>query len=386
MSQFDVIIPRRGTGSLKWELHPEDVLPLWVADADFKSPPAVLDALRDRVDHGIFGYQMDEPALRAALVDRLAARHQLSIGPRQIVFVPGLVAALNVFTRIFGEPGCGVMFNTPIYPPFISATRNGGKTIVDVPLAASQRDGHLYYEMDFDAMRAAVTPQTRLFILCNPHNPTGRAFTRPELEALAEFVLEHDLILCADEIHCDLILGDGAEHISIAALSPEIAARTITLMAPSKTFNVPGLGLGFAVITDSDLQRQYQHAIETSGLHPGTLGFTGALAAYTGGDTWLRELLAYLRGNRDYIAAFMRDYLPHIPITLPEATYLSWFDLRGLGLDVPPANWLIEHARIGLNDGAAFGDAGRGFVRLNFACPRATLTTALERLRAALAD
>ncbi|MCS7071713.1 MAG: aminotransferase class I/II-fold pyridoxal phosphate-dependent enzyme, partial [Anaerolinea sp.] len=203
---------------------------------------------------------------------------------------------------------------------------------------------------------------------------------------LAEFVIEHDLILCADEIHSDLILADGAEHISIAALGPAIAARTITLLAPSKTYNIPGLGLGFAVSASTELIRSFQHAVETAGLHCGPLAFTAALAAYAGGDEWLRNLLAYLRANRDHVADFMHQYLPHIPITLPEATYLSWFDLRGLGLDEPPAKWLLEHARVGLNDGAFFGESGRGFVRLNFACPRATLTEALGRIRAALAD
>lgn len=386
MTDFDSIIPRRGTGSIKWDLYPEDVLPLWVADADFRSPPAVLEALHRRVDHGIFGYQMDEPALREWLVRHLAERHHLTVEPGQIVFVPGLVAALSLITRIIGAPGDAVMFNSPVYPPFFSVSRANGRSIIDVPLAQSLRDGHLYYEIDFDALRAAVTPQTRLFILCNPHNPVGRAFTRGELEALAEFVIEHDLTLCADEIHSDLILGDGAEHLSIAALGPEIAARTITLLAPSKTYNIPGLGLGFAVSTGSELIRSFQQAVEASGLHCGPLAFTGALAAYTGGADWLRELLAYLRANRDYVADFMQQYLPQIPITLPEATYLSWFDLRGLGLDEPPAKWLLERARVGLNDGAFFGEAGRGFVRLNFACPCATLTAALERIRAALAD
>lgn len=388
---FDAHIPRRGTGSIKWEFYAQDVLPLWVADADFTSPPAVIDALQARIAHGVFGYQMDAPALRDVLVNRLATRHAMTVEPGQIVFLPGLGAALNVFARTFGAAGCGVMINTPIYPPFMKAISNAKKDMQAVPLAVTLEDGLLHYTMDFDAMEAAITPHTRLFMLCNPHNPVGRAFSRAELERLADFVTRHDLIVCADEIHCDLIMDEATPHISFASLSPEIAGRTITLMAPSKTFNVPGLGLGFAVATDPDLLAQLRYPVENGGLYCGPLGYTGALAAYTGGDDWLADLRVYLRGNRDYTTAFMREYLPGVPVTQPQGTYLSWFDLReavtGLAEgDETPAAYLVRRAKVGLNDGLMFGEDGAGYVRLNFACPRPTLTEALERIRAALGD
>jgi cystathionine beta-lyase len=382
---FDTPIDRRGTDSVKWQLYGDDVLPLWVADMDFRSAQPIIDALVERVQHGIFGYGTPSEGLYETLLNRLATRHHWNVSKEALVFLPGLVTGLNIVVRTIGEPGDGVTMTTPIYPPFLGAVKNAGRTL-DSARLREVRDGHtVRYEIDFDALEAAVTPRTRLFMLCNPHNPTGRVYTRAELEQIAAFCERHDLIICSDEIHCDLILGD-TPHISIASLGPEVAARTITLLAPSKTFNVPGLGFSFAVVENADLRRRLQATAEGIVPHPNVLGFTAAEAAYRDGGPWLEEMTEYLRDNRDLLVNFVRDRLPDVSTTVPEGTYLAWLDFRDVPLPegVDPFRFCLEHAKVALNDGVAFGPGGEGFTRLNFGCPRDTLALALEEIAQAL--
>lgn len=383
---FDALIERRQTLSTKWS-HPDpEMIPMWIADMDFAVAPAIQAALRARAEHPVFGYQFDVPALRQLLVERLAKRHGIAAEPDQLIFSPGLVVALHAAARAVGEPGTGVVTFTPVYPPFLTAPGTAGKALIPVPLASQNQDGILHYEIDFDALDHALAHADAapcLFMLCNPHNPVGRAFTRAELEQLAEIILRHDLIVCSDEIHADLTMPDAA-HTSFASLSPEIAERTITLMAPSKAFNIPGLGMGFAVISSPALRARFKLITESAGAFVTIFGFEGAQAAYTQGDAWLEALRVYLGANRDTLIDYVRENLPQIALTRPEATYMAWLDCRQIGIEGNPSRFFMEKAKVWLNDGAVFGGSGEGFVRLNYGCPRARLLEALDRMRGAL--
>lgn len=384
MGQFDSFPPRRGL-SAKWDLYDADVLPLWIADMDFPAPEPVIEAMKARAASGQFGYEMDSPALREVVAARMTSRHATPTAAEDVIFLPGLVFGLNIMTRAFGAPGSPVIFPTPVYPPFHSAAANFQRPVIEVELPSTLRDGWLYYELDFDALEAAVTPETSLFLLCNPHNPVGRAFTRAELEGIADFCLRHDLVICSDEIHADLLHPEG-QHISLASLGPEVAARTITLIAPSKTYNVPGLQVGAAIIPNRELRETFLPSAGRMGVHASAVGFAGALAAYTECEGWLTEVLAYLTGNRDALLAFVRAHWPNVPITKPEATYLAYLDFRNLNLPETPFDFFLNQARVALQDGRPFGQGGEGRLRLNYGTSRAVLIEALERMDAALKE
>ncbi len=382
---FESVVDRRGTDSLKWSRYDDDVLPLWVADMDFRSPEPVLQALRDRVEQGVFGYGTELEQLKEAVCQRLAQLQRWQVTPEMVLFLPGLVCGLNVVCRAVGGEGDGVMVNTPVYPPFLSAPANQGCELQAVELTPSLRRGRLEYPLDPEELDRRVTPSTRLFILCNPHNPTGRVYRSSELTALADFCLRNDLVLCSDEIHCDLVTGD-TPHISIAALVPELADRTITLLAPSKTYNIPGLGCSFAVIPNPDLRARFKQAARGIVPEVNLLGMAAGLAAYTECDEWLSWLLEYLQGNRDFLLGYADRTWPSIRMTYPEATYLAWLDCRHLELEESPSRFFLDRARVALNDGHFFGSGGEGFVRLNFGCPRSTLEEAVERMTSALRE
>ncbi len=367
---FDVPVDRRDTASDKWDRFADrDVLPMWVADMDFRAPPAVIDALHARVDHGVFGYTNPPEELVGMTVDMLARTYGWHVDPQWLVWLPGLVPGLHIACAAVGERGDAVATFTPVYPPFLAAPGRSARERIDVPLADPTG------AIDFDALEAGVTPRTRMLMLCHPQNPTGRVYRRDELEALAAFCERHDLVLCSDEIHCALVLEPEVGHVPAATLGPEVARRTITLLAPSKTFNIAGLGCSLAVIPDAGLRRRFHAA--RAGFVPGvnTLGFTAALAAWRDCDDWHRALIDYLRGNRDRVHAAIAAH-PRLRMGRPEATYLAWLDARGLDVAEPAA--AAEAAGVGLSDGAAFG--APGFLRLNFGCPRATLDTGLRRL------
>jgi cysteine-S-conjugate beta-lyase len=383
---FGTVPERRGTDSQKWQKYAgRDVLPMWVADMDFKSAPAIISALHARVEHGVFGYARPVKSTVDAVVDALQTRYGWAIDPSWIVWLPGLVVGLNVTAQAFAEPGDEVLTLSPVYAPFMSAPKNSGRVSVTVPFVhnAAGNSGRGAWEIDWDALERAVTPRTKLFYLCNPHNPLARVWRRDELIRLGAFCARHNLILCSDEIHCDLILEPALPHIPSALLAPEIAARTITLMAPSKTFNVPGLGTSFAIIPDT--MRRVRFIRATSGVvaEVTTLGFAACEAAYRDGEPWRQALLSYLRGNRDYLLETIARELPGVVVEAPvEATYLLWLNVSALGLANPIAHF--EQHGVGLSDGAMFGAAKGSHVRLNFGCPRATLVEAMQRLKAAL--
>ncbi len=377
---FDHSPERRGTDSQKWQKYAgRDILPLWVADMDFTSPPAITAALQARVAHGIYGYARPVQSTTDAVVAALASRYGWKIDPAWIVWLPGLVVGLNVTAQALAEPGDEVLTLTPVYPPFMSAPKNCARISTTVPFEL--QDGT--WTINWEALERAVTPRTRLFYLCNPHNPLARVWRREELARLAEFCLRHKLVLCSDEIHCDLILDPALPHIPTALLSPEIATRTVTLMAPSKTYNMPGLGTSFAIIPDTMRRTRFVRATAGIVAEVNTLGFTACEAAYRDSEPWRQALLAYLRGNRDYLLDFVARELPGVKIEAPiEATYLAWLNVAALGLADPIGHF--EKHGVGLSDGAFFGAPKGHYVRINFGCTRATLVEALRRMKSAL--
>jgi len=374
---FDAPIDRRNSGSEKWDRYEgRDIIPLWVADMDFRSPPVVIEALHERVSHGVFGYTHPSQELTAAVLGHLERDFGWQAEPEWIVWLPGLVCGLNVLCRAVGNARDAVATFTPVYPPFLSAPPLSGRALITAPLHLE--DGR--WVADMEALERAITPQTKLLLLCSPHNPVGRAWSREELLRFAGLAERHDLVIGSDEIHAGLVLDEDKRHIPIAALSPEVARRTITLLAPSKTFNIPGLGCSFAVIPDAGLRRDFRKAMGRIVPHVNLLGYTAALAAYRDGEPWRRELIAYLRGNRDLVAGAIAR-MPGLSMAPVEATYLAWIDARGTGIDQPGR--FFEEAGVGLSDGSDFG--APGFVRLNFGCRRELLREALGRMEAALA-
>jgi len=371
---------RRQTDSLKWGLFGDDVLPLWVADLDFTSPVEVIAALHARVDHGVFGYARESRELKELLTARMETLYGWKITPEDITLLPGIVSAFNLVSQAVAEPGTSILIQPPVYPPFFDAPRHAGARAVFSPIEAD-KSGE--YRIDFSAFEAAIEEDTRLFLLCNPHNPIGRAFTREELLGMAEICLHRGIVICSDEIHSDLIYN-GYHHIPIASLDPEIAARTVTLIAPSKTFNIAGLECSALICTNPDLRKRVQAA--RRGLLGGVnlLGATAAVAAYRFGADWLQEVMEILEGNRDYLMRYLAENIPAIRMAKPEATYLAWLDCRALGLSESPSKFFLENAKVALNNGEDFGAQGKGFVRLNFGCHRDTLTAALERMRHAI--
>jgi cysteine-S-conjugate beta-lyase len=378
---FDRVTDRRTSDSNKWRKYPGDVLPLWVADMDFASPPAVVEALRARVDHGFFGYLMEKPELHEVVAERVAKRYGWSVSPDAVMPLPGVIAGFNLALRALTSPGEGLLVQTPVYPPILRAAGNHGLSRDEHALT---RGAGGRYAVDVDAFSRALGQRTRAFLLCNPHNPVGRVFERAELEAMAAACARRDVWIIADEIHGELLL-DGRRHVPIATLSPEIEARTITLMAPSKTFNLPGLKCAVAIVPNAALRDRLTGAVADLVPKINVLGHAAAVAAYREGDAWLEALLGYLESNRDFLVKEIPRRLPGVTLAAPEATYLAWLDCRGASIPGgDPFTFFLERAKVALNDGRLFGPGGDGFVRLNFGCPRALLSEGLDRMARAL--
>ena len=380
---FDTVYERRDTDSSKWARFPADVIPMPVADMDFPSPGPVRRALRERVEQGFFGYGRAIEELHDVFTARLRKRYAWDVPNEALVPIPGVIPGMNMALRALASPGDSMVIQLPSYPPILNACEHHGLV---------RRDAHLVrgdsgrYEIDWESFEAAFDDATKVFVLCNPHNPVGRVFSPEELRRMAEICLDHKAWIIADEIHCDLQLA-GNTHTPIASLSPEIAARTITLMAPSKTFNLAGLKASLAIVPDPDLRARFEGGKGGLVGAVNVLGYTAMTAAYRDCDEWLHELTAYLTANRDYLDAFVKERLPGVTSYPAEATYLAWLDCNALELPENDAfTWFLEHAKVGLGDGRNFGPTGEGFVRLNFGCPRATLEAGLERMAAALAQ
>lgn len=373
---FDTPIDRCAASSSKWEKYRgRDVTPMWVADMDFRTAPCVVDMLKARVDHGIFGYTNPPTELPGVVAAAMHRDFGWDIEPDWIVWLPSLVVGLNVVSRAFADEGEEILTATPIYPPFLSAPEYGNRLAVRVPMIESNGT----WRWDMDALEAAVTPKTRVLLLCSPHNPTGRVWTLAELSALANFCDRHDLVLVSDEIHAGLVLDKKTTHTPIAKLGESIAVRTVTLQSASKTFNLPGLGCSFAIVSDEGLRSRLRRTMAGIVHHVGALGFFATLAALRDGREWQLALLDYLRGNRDIVVQALGG-MPGLRTWPVEATYLSWIDAREL--PVADAETFFEDAGVGLYQGATFGTPG--FLRLNFACPRTQLDAALDRMRRAI--
>jgi cystathionine beta-lyase len=375
---FDAAIARRASGCNKWTRYAADVLPMWVADMDFAVAEPILAAMRTRLEHPVMGYGMDRAALVARIVQWLDTQYGWRVAPEAIVPLPGVVPGFNLALRATCAPGAGVVVQTPVYPPMLKAPSNWGLRRLDAPLTPDDT-------VDLDVLRGALTGAGGgAFLLCNPHNPTGRVFRRDELAAMAEACLVAGAAIISDEIHCDLLL-DGRRHIPVATLSPEVAARSITLMSAGKTWNIAGLNACWAVVTDPALRAAFAGAIAGVADHANILGLIATEAALAAGEPWRQAMLTYLEGNRDLLATAVETRLSGVRMRRPEGTYLAWLDCRGSAAGADPHGFFLEHAKVGLNPGPDFGPPGAGFVRLNFGCPRATLEDGLTRMASALA-
>ena len=377
MYDFDTIINRSGTGSLKWDKYKStDILPFWVADMDFVSPSPILDALKARTEHGVFGYTIPYEHVEQSVINYMKRVHDYEVEREWLVWLPGLVPGLNVASAAFGEANDSVMTATPVYPPFLSAPQNQNRKLITNDLLW---DGNRY-TFDWEAMEKSVSSDTRLFILCNPHNPLGRVFDEDELRQLADFCKRHDMLLCSDEIHCDLVLDEDVKHTCTATLSQEVAQRTLTFMAPSKTYNIAGLSCSFAIIENAKVRNAFKRAASGFITEVNAFGYTACASAYNECEPWRKELIAYLRDNRDYLYAFFANHMPEIKLRPMQATYLAWLDISALGLEVPDE--FFEKHGVGLSSGSYFGN--KDFLRLNFGCPRSRLEEGLKRMASAV--
>lgn len=385
---FDTIIDRRHTDCLKWDENEliygtADLHPMWVADMDFKIPPQIMDAMRKRLEHGVFGYTFRGDAYHHSIVNWVGRRYHWNIEQSWISFSPGVVPALAMSVLGNTIPGDRVLIMTPVYGPFFSVVRNNGRILTEHPLTRHD-DGSC--SIDFEKLESQIDGRTRMLLLCSPHNPVGRVWTREELERLVELAVRHDLIIVSDEIHADFIYS-GFEHISIASLSEEAAARTITCYAPSKTFGLAGLSTSYVVIPNEKLRNNFNHMLAALEVDGGNIfGSTALTAAYDECEDWLEELLTYLEANRDYACKFFEERIPRIKVKKPDATYLLWLNCEELGFADAGAldRFFIDKAKLGLNRGIRFGSQCGGYMRLNIGCPRALLTKGLEQLEAAV--
>ncbi len=374
---FDELIDRTNTDSFKWDRYKDrDIIPLWVADMDFKAAPPILKALEDVTKHGVIGYSHEPDELTDVIVKRLDERHSWKIEKNWIVYLPGLVPGLTLSCMVVGNEGDEIITTVPVYGPFMKAPEAAKKKLVKVQMKLENNR----WTLDFDAIRAAITPCTRMFMLCNPYNPAGTVFTKEELQTLSDICTEHNIVICADEIHCDLILDESKKHISIASLSKDVENQTITLLSPSKTFNIAGLGGSFAVIPNDEIRAKFAQLKYIVEPMPSAYAYQAALAAYRDCNEWHEQLLAYLRKNHDYVLQEINHFKGFSMQPL-EATYLAWIDTRES--DIENISEILENAGVGISDGGFFFD-GKGFIRLNFGTQMRRLEAAVWRMRKVL--
>jgi len=379
---FDRVPNRRIPGVLnKWTFYPKDVLPLWVADMDFPAPKPILDELRKAVNQGVLGYELASTTLLETVATRMDRLYGWKVKPEWIVPVTGIVSGFNVAARAFGLPKKGYLVQPPVYNEFHEVKNNLGIPQVDAPFVKQVKGNILHYEIDWDLFKKKAK-KVSMFLLCSPHNPLGIVFSRRDLARMAEICIENNVLIVADEIHSELLL-DEKKFTPIAKLSREVANNTITLIAPSKTFNVPGLHCGFAIIPNQELRDEYIKVVGHLRLHVASLGLHAAQAAFSGQcDEWLKEMQCYLTGNRNFLIDYVTKNMPDVRITIPQATYLAWLDFTQLNLEKSPFEFFFERAKVALSDGAIFGE--KGHVRLNFGTSRTILKQALDRMQKSL--
>ena len=393
---FDRVVNRKGTASMKWDtvsslFGEEDILPMWVADMDFPSAKPITDAIIARAGHQVFGYTLPEKSVTGAIVDRIQQKYGWSINPEWIVFTPGVIPSIHAAIRAFTHPGDDIIIQGPVYYPFWSALHDCGCQVANNQLKLL--DGH--YEIDYNdlkskfALKDGMSPtasRAKMMILCSPHNPVGRVWTRDELVQMGEIVIERGALMLSDEIHCELLFK-GAKHIPFASISKEFEQHSVLCMAPSKTFNLAGLNASIIIVPNEELRLRFNAARHGIVTRVNLFGLTAMEAAYRYGDEWLGQLLEYLQGNLDYLMAYFEQKISKIEVIKPEGTYLVWLDCRKLGLgDAGLRSFMRKKARVGLDDGYLFGPSGSGFQRINIACPRSTLSEALLRIEEAVSS
>jgi len=384
MTNFDNVPNRRDPNVYnKWTFYPKDILPMWVADMDFPAPEPILNELHKVVEQGVLGYELTSPSLKETVAARMDDLYGWKVKPDEVVAVTGIVSGFSVAARAFGTSKKGVLIQTPVYNEFHEVKNNVGIPQIDAPLAKSVKGNILHYEIDWDVFEKQVK-KAGIFLLCNPHNPLGIIFTRQELARMAKICLKHKVLIVSDEIHSELLL-DRNKFTPMAKISSEVAQHTITLIAPSKSFNVPGLFCGFAIIPNQELREKYVKEVEHLRLHVSSMGLHAAHIAFSGQcDTWLKELRRYLTGNRDFVVDYVTRYMPNVRTTIPDATYLGWLDFTQTGIEGSPFEFFKTNAKVALSDGKIFGKEGEGHARLNFGTSRKILKQGLDKMRKAL--
>jgi cysteine-S-conjugate beta-lyase len=383
---FDKAVMRRNTIARKWDAMEEvfgtnDLLPMWVADMDFQSPKKVVEAIVARAEHGVYGYPFRDEVYFESVINWQQRRHSFALCKEWLVCTPAVITAISVAVQTFTQPGDKIIIQPPVYPPFFTCVTKNKRQVVENPLL--YKNGR--YEMDFADLEQKITPEVKMIILCNPHNPIGRAWEREELCKLGELCVKHNIVILADEMHGDLVLGKK-KHVPLATLSPEIAQQTVTFISPAKTFNLAGFYNSITIIPNENLRKQFYQAMDCLELLAGNLfGIVSLEAAYQYGEGWLAKLLPYLEENADYLVHYIQHKIPLLAVSKPEATYLAWIDCRGLNMTTEELKqFFICQAKVAVNDGSAFGRQGDGFVRLNFGCNRARLEEGLKRIKNAV--
>lgn len=393
---FNRVHNRKNTDCLKWDMinyifgH-EDVIPMWVADMDFPVAQPIVDALRKRVEHPFYGYTKPGPSVIDSVVGRMQRKFNWEIEPEWVVFTPGVVPALHVAIRSLTHPGDEVILQEPAYHPFFPAVKGSGCQIVNNNLQLINGN----YEIDYNNLEGKFHPKTgrlrcqgrvKAIIFCNPHNPVGRLWKKEEIIRMGDIVIENGAVVISDEIHCE-ILFKGQKHIPFASISEEFEQNSIICMSPSKTFNLPGMGISSIIIPNKKLRQDFLNIQSGIVPYPNLFGFTALETAYREGDEWLEQVLDYLQGNLDFLIKYFTDKIPEIKVIEPQGTYLIWLDCRDLGMGKTAlSSFMRDKARVGLEDGFIFGEAGNGFVRMNIACPRSVLEEALGRIELAVND
>jgi len=386
MHNFDEVINRRNTSSVKWDnlknlYGRDDLIPLWVADMDFKSPPAVIKALKERADHGVYGYTFPSEEYYNAVINWMERRHNWHIDKEWISYAPSVVAALSYCIRAFTEPGDKIIIQTPVYHPFYSTIEENERIVVKNPLI--HRDGKYY--MDFDDLERKAKDGAKMLILCSPHNPVGRVWTKEELKRLADICLENNILVVSDEIHFDIVFK-GNEHTVFASLSPEVADNCVVLTSPSKTFNLAGLQVSNVIIPNEMLRMKFRKEENKDHISsPNVFAQRALIAAYDHSEEWLDELLKYLEGNRDFFIDYINKRIPKLKVTESEGTYLMWVDCTELGMNPQQLKeFFVNKCKVALNEGKMFGEEGNTFQRFNIGCPRSILEEALNRIERAI--
>lgn len=383
---FDEEVAREGTFCVKYDLRKDvfgtaDVIPMWVADMDFRTPDFILDAIKKRLSHGVMGYTYHPREYYSSISGWLGERHGWEVHDDWICFCPGIVPALNLCTLAYTRPGDSIIIQPPVYTPFFDAVENHGRNLILNQLVFS--DGK--WRMDLESLRRIIRPDTRMIIISNPHNPVGRSWDPDELRELADICIDNHTLILSDEIHCDLVLP-GYRHTPVASLSSKISAITVTCLAPSKTFNVAGLSTSSVVISNPVLRKYFKSKIDHLHIGNGNIfGTVSSIAAYTEGGNWLSGLLEYIEGNAAFVMDYCAEFIPEIIPARPEATYLIWLDCRKLGMNSRDLHeFFISKARVGLNEGSTFGPGGEGFMRMNLGTTRRRVTRAMEQIRNAV--